>query len=585
MTVSQLLLIMSVALPLLSAILLTANQARSLSSSLTRSVATIASVFTCALALFSLAAAAVPSHEILEFKQINFNAINDIFGLPDELSPLQSCWLFMNSISTGLLTFGMRRKQGSSHRLQMAPLFCLFTVANAIVITDDLRWQWFLLGLSNWIVYACVFPRHSHAENLPNSRQMVIYLTLADSFWMMGLLGMSLMSSSSRIGDILLTTESFRENPAAIGLLTTSAVSMLISIAIRLAFFPMMSWTRNVPQSAESLICLLAFPISLGGFLYFRWNSILLFSPEPATLLLGIAGLSALLLTLTALFQTGLQRRFRLGSLPLTLAILGVAIRPELSPQMVSLFCGGIIFTSTLILSGSTPFSGMRSAHWFTWIFGGLLWCSTFGSEVIFRTLFQATSTDTNGVDVPNVMLPLMVLSLGLFAYGLYECLKETTPEPTHKTNWGSLAIGSLAMLTILSFPFLLAGSHSYQFQFPIISVAVLITGALVANLTTARDLDSPPELSSLSKLCSNEYHLETILDRGIVIPIEIAAALAHFFDRYILKSVLVTIPEWIQKEVIDSTQLMENGSTTSMRLQWIILSLAVMLGALYITH
>ncbi|MBT5020932.1 MAG: hypothetical protein HON04_19545 [Planctomicrobium sp.] len=379
----------------------------------------------------------------------------------------------------------------------------------------------------------------------------------------------------------LLTTEGLfvEASGSATSLLITSVMSLFISLIIRCGFFPAMIWTNDFIYSRTSHAMLWAFPISIGGYLLFRWLPILTLFDEPLTLLIGFGALSAVLLAVSALFQSETKQRQRLGSVLIAFAVIGVAADPALWPQMAALFAGTILFMITLSYQQTSEKSALK------WGLLLLLLCGTFGVEAMLQVM--GASGNGTGAEVPPVMFPLLVITMGLFLYGVFQQIhqrgEKAEEEPTQKT--GNFVWGLSLLVLFQTVPFFLSPETQFEFLFPLsMTVLVVISISISISIQSMGGLNSF-ELGSLVKLCKEDYYIPLIVKRGIAIPIKIGALFIHFVDLYLVQGLLIKIPNWLMKEIGETTQEIEENSTALTQCRAILMVTVVLILAVWLQY
>lgn len=486
-------------------------------------------------------------------------------------------WLLVNSaVVTQILWFDTNLKRGR-YCLSAILILALFAVMQLIVVTNDARWQWMLISLSNWLLYANLAQFTSSDETHSRPTQSVIFLTVADLFWMLGLLGIYLVTGSLDIS--LVTSEGLfvDASDSATSLLITSVMSLFISLIIRCGFFPVMIWTNDFISSRTSHAMLWAFPISIGGYLLFRWLPILTLFSEPLTLLIGFGALSAVLLAVSALFQSDIKQRQRLGSVLISFAVIGVAADPALWPQMAALFAGTILFMITLSYQQTAEKSVLN------WGLLLILLCGTFGVEAVFREM--GASGGANAAEIPPVMYPLLVITMGLFLYGSFQQFhvrgEKVEEEPIQQTN--NLFWGLSLLILFQAVPFFLSPETQYELLIPLSMIILLAVSISISlSIESMGGLNSF-ELGSLVKLCKEDYYLPIIVKRGIAIPIKIGALFIHFIDQYLVQGLMIQIPNWLMKEIRETSQEIETNNTKLTQCRAILMVTVILILAVWL--
>ncbi len=490
--------------------------------------------------------------------------------------PLCLFWIVLSSGVTSFIL--LRMKASADVHLSTGGLVCLLSllcISQIAFLASDGLIQWMLLGLTNWLFTGFVLLSSAKEHSL--RPRVLINLTLSDFFWMLGLLGIYFITGTLQIPFLTQPGAFNGLSELATALLTTAILSLLASLVIRLGMFPMMTWSNDCLKSELGTLSLLIFPTFIGGFLFLRWQPLLTIFPEPRTLLIGLSGLSAILLPISGLFLKGRKRLVRLMSVPIAFVAIGVAADPRLWPQLAALFAGSLILSTTLLFTDEKH--PHRNSIGMKWAMIVLLLCGTTGIEAVFQALL-AGSGDSS-VHIPPVMLPLMVLSLGLFVFGLKEVIApqiEKNEQTTHTKVTMGLLLGVFAMGCVSLAPFFLVSGSSFVFLPPLISVPVVAGAVLVSIKLPAQSSTATPELGSLVRICLNDYYLETILERGIVIPLETAASLMHLFDKYVLQTVMTLLPGWFQREVSETSQLIEQDNSTARQVRLMVWTTVVLI-------
>ncbi|WP_145199769.1 hypothetical protein [Thalassoglobus polymorphus] len=538
-------------------------------------------------AFLSVAAVAVQLQRSAEeiFRNFSFIQFENGQSLVFLHDPLSLFWLLFSSGVTSLFLF--RDRSSSKPEESAEGLSCflgLLLVSHFLFLSCDGLTQWLLLGLSNWLFVGLVLLNSKTRD--PVRAQILVSLTVADLFWMLGLLGIYFITGTFQI-PFLTEPGAFEGlSELATALMTTSVLSLMVALVIRLGMFPLMTWSNDCLKSELRTVSLLIFPVSLGGFLLFRWQAVLTVFPEPRTLLIGLAGLSAVLLPLSGLFFTGRSRMIRMMSVPVSFVAIGLAAESQLWPQMAALFAGTVILTVTLLLTEDQAPSPLRVGM--KWGMVVILLCGTTGVEAVLQSL--RVIGENSSIHVPPVMLPLMVLSLGLFVFGVRNVLAprpEEMGEHSSEERTLVLAVGCLMLVCVSFIPFFISPEFSspfssFRFLAPMITVPVVVSGIFISMKLHKQTQSATPELGSLVRLCQNDYYLETILERGIVIPLEIVASLIHLFDKFMLRGLMSLLPSWGQREVSETSKLIEEDNSPSLQVGYMLLATAVLVAVVF---
>lgn len=489
-------------------------------------------------------------------------------------------WLTLNAavVSQILLFSNLFTTTSKTDNQRIACFVLLFAVSQWTVLLSDGKAQWGLLLLGNWLLCTTLFL--SPHKRFP--RQLLIWLTIADLFWMLGLMGIFILAGNLHVpflgqpGSIMLPSD------AAAALLSTSIVSMLLSILIRLGMFPFMTAASDLQSAEENLAPLIAFPLCGGGFCLFRWGAVLTTVPEPRTMLIGVAGLSAVLLAVSALFQTGTRKAERLISVLVALIVIGFALNPETWPQSLGCLGGAILLATTLAISH--PSGGSRLVVSLVTAMMLILLCGSSGFETIFWSVLNFDSTSAE-VQIPRVMLPLLVLATGLFIFGVLTMLTEDSiPSDLHRIpRFGPPFFGCVCLLVLSVSPMFLKPEVSYRLQFPVIMFMIVACCMLLVKTFSATQQLTTPELGALVNLSRQDYDLATLIDRGISLPLEVAAFLTNLFDLFILNGLIKRLSKWGLEEVSESCELIEHELSAGGRAQLIAWTAIVLLISVYL--
>lgn len=482
-------------------------------------------------------------------------------------------WLVLNSLVVCQLLW--QQSKGAC-RTTVGLWLVLLSAMQAVVLVNNAQFQWTLLSLTNWLFYSVQIRAHSHSESEKYSMQPIIFLTVADMFWMLGLLGVYLITGTLEI--TLLTRESSYLNlsDSATALLITSVMSLFVSLVIRFGFFPMMTWTNHCIISRTSLALLWVCPISLSGYLLFRWLPVLSQFGEALTLTIGLAALSAVLLAVSAMFRARRIQLQRLGSVLIAFAVIGVAKNFELWPQMAALMAGAIVLMVTLSQSRSTSTAAGDRLTLIAIVV--VLLCGTSGLEPVLRSM--AFSSSDPAIKTPPVMLPLLVLTLGVFLFGLFQHFQEEAADLDDATAdldvnrlWGLFTLVALQAV-----PFFLSPQTEYELVLPIWVASIVVTSLLISNYVLSLGKLTTQELNSLVKLCREDYYVGKVIDRGLTTPIRIGALFIHLIDNFLIRGLLVRLPRLLINEAHNASHEQQTLQTPIAQTRLIIFTLAILL-------
>jgi formate hydrogenlyase subunit 3/multisubunit Na+/H+ antiporter MnhD subunit len=224
-----------------------------------------------------------PGSALQAVSQVVISSEFHITLLHDRLS---LCWLILNAgvASLILLSLSNRNSNDSNLGAKVIAIVLMLAVSQGIVLLSNGLIQWMLIALSSWLLLTICFLHDEEFSDGSRFNQLLITLTIADCFWMLGLIGIYFVSGTLQIPRLSEPDAFATLSDAATALMTTSVISLLISLVIRFGLFPMMTWSNGLTTDQLPLACLLAFPISIGGFLLMRWLPMISLFPEPRTL-------------------------------------------------------------------------------------------------------------------------------------------------------------------------------------------------------------------------------------------------------------------------------------------------------------
>lgn len=504
-------------------------------------------------------------------------------------------------------------------------LLLAFSCLNGAVLMDHVLLQLTCLSLAFWFILgerqlalndeqSDVFQSSERQQQLSTAftgwSPVIVAWMLADLLWLGGYAGLYFLTGNLTLTAWTAATPLVFENETARALLGTALLGMHCSLFIRLGCFPFVSWVTRWETSTRSLTLLLLGPWLAAAMLLLRWSPVLFQSEEICNMLIGLSGLSALLLGLSGLFHVGLQRWRRLLGIPLGLTVLGLAVDVRLWPQMTGFLLGtlilGLLLPILAVVSNRDPGSQFPlgfSRQTLRRLQAGLsvwLLCGPCGVEPLMRlTLFPQAET----LAVPVVIPALIALTVMLFAAGsspfvianeegsllvepssegllsvpsarqadAFSGSSDAAPMETACENITplsrSLWLGSGLFLVVTSLPILIWGAQFGPFEglLPLISLPAVLAGWAIADWWQRCDIRLSGDLEGLMKLCREDYHLEKVFDRGLAIPVETAARLTELFDRYLLRRSLPATARFADAEAREVTDLI-----TSAPLPWL---------------
>lgn len=509
----------------------------------------------------------VQGHNVPMTTYFEWTADVPVVLLHDRLSAL---WLVVNSAFAVVFCVANRRSPSqSSGEAGTVLRLLLFGVGQLFVVSSDLQLQWMLLALSNWLFFGLI---HQTTPQLSRgSLPALLILTLSDVLLLLGFLGLYFSTHSTQS---VLILDSLRSAPLPVGtsvFLTTSVLSMLLGTTIRLGLFPAMTTTHELEQSPEVMALYVAIPVGMGGLQLLRWQPLWGQFPQWQAAFIGLAMLSATLLGATAVVSTGVRCVLRLGTVGLSIAMVGLMLEPQLQDQMAGLIAAVLLVIVMRLLPGWHAGPALLTA--------AILSCGPFGVESVLQSLLLDSQP---GLNLSPVVAPLLAVSLGVFCFGLLKHAQHSSDSEGADGQLQSpvgqsvLAGASVFGLLLLGMPLLIGANIEYRFQLPVITASLLTVSWLLSRQQT-RSQRQAKELDSLIQVCRADYSLATAIENVVVIPVELAASMARMTDQSLFRWILPSLTRLVHRDVSEAGEIADRSETTAWQIRQLILTAIVL--------
>ena len=498
---------------------------------------------------------------------------------------LSALWMF--AMSWGTFTIAVNsRDVGTVLRGQsIAGLFGL-TICQLVCLLADAWFQWAALCLVSWLLVALVWRNDDREPGIPwGTTRMLVLLVIADLSWLIALRGLYELFGDLRIESLLdpHVRAGFGSYESAVAILC--CYGCLMSLAIRFGLFPLMPWPVPTSIGSHQAAQLLLLLFGTGCYVMFRFSPLVLGFEEPRTLMIGIAGLSALLLPLIALGQTPSGAWLRLGSGVLSFVWLGMATVPGGTPAMCGLAVGSTLILTVMVLLGERArlSAGVRMT------LTCLLCCGILGQEWVFEAIRLGITR--HEIPIPPAMSVLVPLAQGLIAFGVMRTLlRDPGPESPERSPSSMMVMTNAATVLLglagIAAPYLLGGELPAWRIPSVMTVCLIVAGAVHWAMGPTRSdsaRGSDPRTESFVRLVQREFYVHVALDRIIVRPVrELFRGVQTAIDA-LLAPLLTRVPQVVMNWVAEASVAEEEESSPTSRTATILLATAVVLSAILV--
>jgi hypothetical protein len=399
---------------------------------------------------------------------------------------LSMMWLLATSWTALLLFLSpvSREEEESSLRRESIAGLLLLALTQLVVLSTNADVQWTLMVMSGWAVAWSVqrrefsvfsvqfsesgsklFPEHRELKTENSLRPTLLTLAVADLLWLLALLPLEQAFGTLEISRITRTVSAVDLEPETFqfGLLVTAGFWLLCSLMIRCGLFPVMGWvsetvvgvstddgaaeSKSVPMRNVGWV--MGFTLAQGVFLLLQWQPVVAVSGEQQALIVGLSGLSALLLGVMALGRpphlassgngVDAHKLVRVAGLMIALIWLGAIAFPAGTAWMAGFSLAVILLIPLTALLLPTDFGGgtggtggtkatkateetkgREGIFWLT-IAVLLLGSGVLGQERVFDAVWSGVRSSEGRL--PAAMLGVVLLGHGLGSFVLFRIL------------------------------------------------------------------------------------------------------------------------------------------------------------------
>lgn len=479
---------------------------------------------------------------------LNFGNRADDSALFLHVDPLSVTWiLFATWIASLFHCQSADRAKGDSQpprmlRLRSGLVLCLVSTSSCAVLTMNVWWQWGAVALSGWLLCGALLLTGTDAKQAGIVGPLT-WLTAADLLWLVGLSTLQGILGSWDL-HVLSNWPANRElNAAQWSLGVVAAGVMLLSLLIRLGLFPCSIWTASANVSGRHAAWVAAFGFGQGVILLSRWTPVLTPFAEFQTLLLGMGGLSAVLLAVSAWAKSDPHIRcLHIAGGQLGLVAMGIAAVPE---QEIQFSLQAIAVLGTLGLM-AWELDREDISNRISLAAAILLCVGAFGHEAVFDAI------QTMSLDQGRNPWPLLAVGLfghGLMTYSLFQMLAVSSSRSAKEgeRRAGPNIAGGATLLMLLALttqpiwiggrtpdgaPFDLGISRNFPVATLLVMLIALTAARLFPAATTQGDVRAGGNEDSFRRLGREDFYVEQILTRLVVDPLTgFARAVARVHD------------------------------------------------------
>jgi len=511
------------------------------------------------------------------------------------------CWLPLSTLLL-LLLLNWPQTPGTFpetfRREALSGLLLVATVQWAS-LTADAWVQWGLLAFSGWML-TLVLARDT-SDNLrgKGAAACLVWLTVADLLWLLGLTGLSMILP---VSDLISAS-----NPELLAQLSEGQIALCVpalslllgGLILRCGLYPLMSWTTPVTKSYRDAAWIMAFGFGPAMVILFRWAHLLSGFAELRLMLTGLGGLSAFLLALMAWGGSrGPVRLVHACASQLSLAWMGLGIDPSQQTGFMAFTCI-LIWLLGIFALGLNQLRGRHENWKFTrymlFLIAGLATLGLFGQEQIWEVLFH--SQELQGVN-RGLLLGTFLLSHVLVARVLFQEI-QIQPQAAEKSSAalftpqaGLSTTGwvGVMMATVLVLLGILFGPQKFQFARTEVVELPFVTGLLMLmGLVAAFTWPAAPDAAgggriaanrwgNLQRMSRSEFYLPGMIQVFILLPVQAAAQVSRFLEWMVIGNLTMKLPAMLWQGIGNHAALADEESDEPARMWRMVSAVAVML-------
>jgi len=514
------------------------------------------------------------------------------------------CWLPLSTLLLLLLLNWPQASGTSPETFRRETLFGLLLAATVqwASLSADAWVQWGLLAFSGWML-AFILARDT-SDNLrgKGAAACLVWLTVADLLWLLGLTGLSLILP---VSDLISAS-----NPELLSQLSEGQIALCVpalslllgGLILRCGLSPLMSWTAPATKSFRDATWMMAFGFGSAMIILLRWLPLFSGFAELRLMLTGIGGLSALLLALMAWGGSrGPARLVHACASQLSLAWMGLGIDPSRQTAPLAFTCI-LIWLLGIFALGLNQLRERR-ANWkfirsMLFLTAGLATLGLFGQEQIWEVVFH--SQELQGVN-RGLLLGTFLLSHALVAQVLFREIQiqqemahssstafSTSQAGLSTTGWvGVMLVNVPVLLGILFGPQQFRLVETMDIELPFITGLLMLIGLVVAltwpqQPAVIRAGEERQEGGSgwknLRRMSRSEFYLPAMIHVLILLPIRVAAQVSRFLEWMVLGNLTMKLPALLWQGIGDHATLADEESDEPTRMWRMVSAVAVML-------
>lgn len=478
---------------------------------------------------------------------------------------------------------------------------CALVAATQVMVLSANAWvQWGAMSCAGWML--CLILGRDTADAIRGrvAAACLVWFTLADLLWLLGLTSLSLVFTVSDIPAVnnsgLLTQLSGGE----IALCVSSLTLLLGSLVLRCGLYPLMSWTAPAARTDRDTAWIIALGFGPAILLLLRWQTVFSAFGEIRLLMMGVGTLSAVLLGMMAWNGTrGPARVLHAAAAQLALVWLGLGANPAYFSTFQIMACALVWLLAAIALGmsqlrGSQNSSSSAASALFLCIVA--LCLGVAGQEQVFASIYH--SDELIGLN-KWMLLGGAMLGQALIAGVLFretsvdaavlgtdpsEWMKSRRAVPPEGVSFfGGLVFVSLSVLVLtglLAGPFWLNLGAPPEIRRPDLCGVLMLMG-LIAAWTwpiPAPASGTVDHWDGVRRLARAEFYVPGLITFGLLLPIRAASQISRFLEWFVIGNLTLKVPAFLLHALADRAALADEETVDPARMWQLATATAVML-------
>jgi len=473
----------------------------------------------------------------------------------------------------------------------------LAAATQGAILSNDAWIQWGLTACTSWFLTWLLARDLSDQKRGKGAAGCLIWLTVADLAMLAGLTALSLVlpihNLSFTFQPDLLQQLSEGETAVCVSALTL----MISSLVLRGALYPFMSWSAPVARTGRDVAWIIGFGLGFAALLLLQWAPLFTFFMETRWMLMGLGGLSALLLSIMAWGKMSEPVRL-LHAAGSQFALVWLGVGADVFSlgkwAALALALNWLLPMIVLLRHQDAPQGenlSLRSI--LLWLMTLLVCVGILGQERVLIALYQDSTLPglNRWLLLGGAMFSHLLAARVLFGSLRGSPPQEAAPSETLTTSvenssgviWLGLVISTLAIGTgVFLSNRLIPGFGPISIVRPDLC-GILMLMALIAAWcwpevrTSERSLPADG-WDSLRRLARAEFYVPGMVNFFILLPIRAASQISRFLEWIVFGNLTMKLPAAILGNIARNASDLDDESDEPARMWQLASAAAVML-------